>query len=193
MMRVSWKFGSILIAAALVVCSVAARRSHQDKKQPAEAQMQMPKPGPEMDRLKFLIGTWDWNADYEKSPMVPQGGKSTGWYKAQLGPGGFSIIADFDADGPLGEEIGHQVISWDPNQNAYTAITVGNFPGAVVGKSHWDGENLVTESDFAANGATMHLRSMYTDIKDKSTRMEESFQVGDSPYQLLWKGLATKK
>jgi hypothetical protein len=193
MKRLSWRIGSLAIAAALAVCSVAARRLYQDKKQPAEAQMQMPKPGLEMERLKFLLGTWDWNAEYEKSPMVPQGGKSSGWYKAQLGPGGFSIIADFDADGPLGEEIGHQVLSWDPKQNAYTSIIVGNFPGAVIGKSHWDGESLVTESEFTMSGVTIHLRSMYTDIKEKSTRMEESSQMGDGPYQLMWKGLATKK
>lgn len=192
MKRVSWKIGSVLIAAALVVCSVAARRSYQEKKEPAEAQM--PKPGPEMERLKFLVGTWDWNAEYEKTPMTPQGGKTNGWYKAQLGPGGFSIIADFDSAGPMGEEIGHQVVSWDPKQNAYTAITVGNsFPGAIIGKSHWDGDNLVTEYEFTANGTTMHLRSMYTDIKEKSTRMEESSQAGDGPYQVIWKGLATKK
>jgi hypothetical protein len=43
--------------------------------------------------------------------MVPQGGKAPGWYKAQLGPGGFSLIADFEADGPFGKEIGHQVLS----------------------------------------------------------------------------------
>jgi hypothetical protein len=70
---------------------------------------------------------------------------------------------------------------------------VGNFPGAVIGKSHWDGENLVTETEFTANGVTMHLSSMYTDIKDKSTRMEESSQVGDGPIQVIWKGVATRK
>jgi hypothetical protein len=194
MKRLSWKIGSAAFAAVLlVVCCVAAWWPYQDKKQPAEAAMQIPKPGPEMERLKFLIGSWDWNAEYEKTPMTPQGGKTNGWYKAQLGPGGFSIIADFSENGPLGEEIGHEVLAWDPKQNTYTSVIVGNFPGAVIGKSHWDGENLVTETEFTANGVTMHLRSMYTDIKDKSTRMEESSQVGDGPIQVIWKGVATRK
>src|SRR5271156_907435 len=178
MKRISRKIGGAAIAAALIVCSVAAWRPFQDKKEPADAAKQMPKPGPEMERLKFLIGSWDWDAEYLKTPMVPDGGKSKGWYKAQLGPGGFSIIADFDADGPFGEEIGHQIIAWDKKQNAYPSVIVGNFPGAVIGKSHWDGDNLVTETEFSSGGVTMHMRSMYTDIKDKSTRMEESSQVG---------------
>jgi len=193
MKRISRKIGGAAIAAALIVCSVAAWRPFQDKKEPADAAKQMPKPGPEMERLKFLIGSWDWDAEYLKTPMVPDGGKSKGWYKAQLGPGGFSIIADFDADGPFGEEIGHQIIAWDKKQNAYTSVIVGNFPGAVIGKSHWDGDNLVTETEFSSGGVTMHMRSMYTDIKDKSTRMEESSQVGDGPSQVIWKGVATRK
>jgi len=32
----------------------------------------------------------------------------TGWYKAHLGPGGFSIVADFEADSTLDTEIGHE-------------------------------------------------------------------------------------
>ncbi len=91
-------------------------------------------------------------------------------------------------------EIGHEVVSWDPKQEAYTVVTVGNvFPGAVIGKSQWEGDKLVTQSEFTENGTTMHLRSEYSDIKEHSTRIEEFVQVGDSPAQLLWKSYAIKK
>ena len=162
----------------------------QEKQSQAPA---MPKPGPEMDRLKFLLGAWDYKGEYAKSPMLPDGGKVTGWYKAQLGPGGFSIIADFEGDGPLGAEIGHQVLIWDSKENDYKIYTVGNFPGAVMGTARWDGANLVTNAEFGEGAARMKLRSVYTNIQEKSVSIEESFSMGDAPYQPLMKAVTTKK
>jgi|ERR1700693_1551636 len=181
----------VVIVAAFAIAAGAQQTS---EKKTAASEMQAPKPGPEMERMKFLIGRWNIDSEYQKTPLVPAGGKSTGWYEARLGPGGFSVIADFEASGPLGPEIGHQVITWDPKQDAYTVVTVGNaFPGAVMGTSRWEGDHLVTRSEFTGNGMTMHLRSVYSDIKEGSTRIEESFQAGDSSYQVLWKANAVKK
>ncbi len=181
----------IVLGAAWLVAAYAQESSNEKK--PAEAQMQAPQPGPEMAKLQFLVGSWKVSAEYEKSPMTPQGGKETGWYKAYLGPGGFSVIADFEEDGPMGKEIGHEVLSWDPKKSAYTTVTVGNnFPGAVIGAAHWEGENLVTEIQFDEGGSTAHLRSVYSNIQSKSTHIEESFQTGGGAYQLMWKADATK-
>jgi len=183
-----------IVAIASAFAIVAGAQESSEQKKPAAEEMKAPKPGPEMERIKFLLGHWNLDSEYEKTPMIPEGGKSTGWYEARLGPGGFSIIADFEESGPLGPEIGHEVISWDPKQDAYTVVTVGNaFSGAVIGKSRWIGDKLVTEHDFTEGGTTMHLRSEYSDIKEHSTRIEEFVQVGDSPAQLLYKSYAVKK
>lgn len=185
---------TMMLGAALLA---GARAQAQDNssadKKPAAGAMQMPTPGPEMDRLKFLVGNWDMNAEYLKSPMLPAGGKETGIYKAQLGPGGFSVIADFDVDGPMGKEIGHEIFSWDPKQKAYIVFLVGNFPGTVTGTSHWEGENLVLETQFGAGADSMHMRSTYSNITEKSVHMEESFRGADGTYQAIWKADAIKK
>jgi hypothetical protein len=184
---------TMVLGAAWLVAAHARQNSSTEKK-PAEAQMQAPQPGPEMERLKFLIGTWDMKAEYVKSPMVPEGGRDDGWYKAQPGPGGFSIIADFEGDGPMGKEIGHEVLSWDPKQNAYTTVTVGNsFPGAIIGSSRWEGDTLVTQIPFDAGGVTMHLRSVYSNIQEKSTHIEEFSESRDGSYKLIYTADATKK
>ena len=184
----------IVLAAALVVCATTAHPQEKSAtNDAAKSAPATPQPGPEMDKLKFLLGTWNVEAEYAKSPMVPQGGKAPGWYKAQLGPGGFSIVADFEADGPFGKEIGHQVLSWDPKQKWYTTVTAGNFPGVIVGHARWDGENLVTESEFEMEGGKMGMRAIYSHIQERSTHMEEMFRVGDGPFVLLYSGDATKK
>jgi hypothetical protein len=169
--------------------------AQQSKAKTTTAQeMQMPQPGPEMEKLKFLVGTWDLKGGYEKSPMFPDGGAQTGWYTAQLGPGGFSVIADFKLEGPLGKEVGHEILTWDPKQNSYSAITVGNaFPGANIGISKWEGANFVTVHDFEFGGMNLHLRSVISKIQEKSLHMEEFSQSGEGAYLTVWKADATKK
>jgi hypothetical protein len=186
------KLKGFALALALVAC-VAAAQEKTATKDTAKPEMVAPQPGPEMTKLNFLVGTWNVDGEYAKSPMLPQGGKAPGWYKAQLGPGGFSIVADFEANGPIGKEIGHQVLSWDPKQNSYITMTVGNFPGMIIGHARWDGENLITESEFDMEGGKMQMRATYSHIQEKSTHMEETFRVGDGPYQPMWSANATKK
>ena len=180
------------ILAVVLAVPAVAQNSSQDKK--AEApETQAPQPGAEMERMKFLLGSWDFKGGYEKTAMLPQGGAETGWYKARLGPGGFSVIADFELDGPMGKEIGHEIFAWDGKLNAYRAITIGNFPGAVIGTSRWEGANLVIRSEFSMGETVLHLRAAYSNIQEKSVHMEEYFQSGDGSEQLLWKGDATKQ
>ena len=182
-----------MVLGATWLVGVRAQEKPAANKKPADAAMQMPAPGPEMDRLKFLVGNWDMNAEYLKSPMLPAGGKETGIYKARLGPGGFSVIADFDVDGPMGKEIGHEIFSWDSKQKAYIVFLVGNFPGAVTGTSHWEGNNLVIDTTFEAGGASTQLRATYSNITEKSAHTEESFRGADGTYQVIWKADVIKK
>jgi hypothetical protein len=155
---------------------------------------QAPKPGPEMQKLNFLIGAWDTQSEYLKSPMTPNGATQKGWYKAQLGPGGFSVIADFEEDGPVGKEIGHELLSWDPKKAAYTTVVVGNsFPGAVTGTAKWEGDNLVVLNDFGEGANANHLRAVYLHPQGNVLHIEESFSAGGAPFQLMYKATATKK
>ena len=178
-----------VVLVAMVGISLRAQQSSTETPASAPA-VQAHQPGPEMQRLNFLVGDWTMDGEYLKSPMTGNGAKQTGWYKAHLGPGGFSIIADFEADSTLDTEIGHELFTWDPKKDAYTTVTVGNgFPGAIIGSAKWEGDNLVLQTEFG----TMHMRAVYSHVGEKTIQIEESYQTGDAPYQLIWKASATKK
>lgn len=177
-----------------MMLSPAATRQLSEKEKDAATEMPTPKPGPDMDKLRFLTGTWDVTGEYAKSEIVPQGGKSTGRYRAQLGPGGSSIINDFEADGPAGKEIGHEVLAGYPNHGTYTVVTVGNtFPGALIGRGHWAGKNLITEVEFELGGVKAQNRAVYSKLQDNTIHIEESFRTAGGPYQPLWIADAKKK
>jgi len=185
-----------LVIALIALCWGAprAQQSSGDDKAGHPPDMQMPKPAPEMDKLNFLIGDWNVQGEYLETPMTGKGGKETGWYKARLGPGGFSVIADFEDQSPLGEEIGHELLSWDPAAGAYTTATIGNsFPGVVLGKAHWDGDAFVTEGEFKMGDTVIHTRAIQSHITKNSVHIEESSQTGTEPYQLIWKADAIRK
>jgi hypothetical protein len=191
-MRRSLNVLRFLILAAILATAALAQEPSNDKKTEA-TEPQAPQPGPEMERMKFLLGSWEFKGNYEKTALLPQGGMETGWYKAKPGPGGFSLIADFDLDGPMGKEIGHEIFAWDPKENSYRVITFGNFPGAVMGNARWEGPNLVIRSELTMGENVLHLRAAYSNIRENSVHIEEFFQTGESPEQLLWKGDATRK
>ena len=173
---------------------IALPAQEKAAEKPAAAPMMPPQPGPEMGKMKFLVGNWDYNGEYMKSEMAPDGGKETGWYKAQKGPGGFSLIADFDADGPMGKEIGHELIAWDPGEKVYKVYVAGNsFPGVVAGTGRWEGSNFVTTSEFNYGGTKFTLRSAYKDIQPNSVAIEEESKQGDGPFQMIFKAKATRK
>jgi hypothetical protein len=179
----------ISVARLLTVAAMmfAPLTTSQESGEKQAAEMQPPKPAPEMSRLNFLLGKWHGVTVYEKTSLFPQGGKSEGPYVAVAGPGGFSQIADFEATSPMGKEMGHEVISWVPSENAYKRYVFGNtFPGCIVGTGHWEGESLVFVTDFDFSGKTMHLRSVTTANPDGSVKILESGAVGDTPMQLLF-------
>lgn len=69
------------------------------------AQENNPKSAPEMEKLKFYLGEWNYTGTY------PNGKQNTGVYTSKLGPGGNSLINTFHSQGPVGDFEGLLVIT----------------------------------------------------------------------------------
>src|SRR5215467_9120595 len=72
----------------------------------------------ELERLKFLLGDWEYSEILPKSALHPNGGRNKGKWTAQIGPQGRSIIFAFVVQGSEPYE-GIEVIMWDPTQRVY--------------------------------------------------------------------------
>lgn len=185
--------------AALVVASSpgslgAATQQGSAESKPLAAAPKPPKPGPEMEKLAFLLGTWTFTEKYEKSPLIPNGGEGSGMYKAVTGPGGFSILADFTSSGPDGDESGHGIYTWEPKENSYKAYFFGNkFAGSFVVTGQWEGGNLVLAGDFLMEGKKVSFKEVYSDITPRFLTIVESVSVDGGPYHLFAATKATKK
>lgn len=141
---------------------------------------------PEMDRLKFYLGEWDYTETYPKSAAYPNGGKNTGLYTSKLGPGGNSLINGFHSQGPAGNFEGLLVMTWDPRENAYKAYVFGDaFPGAIVETGQFEGDALVFRSEFTAGGVTLKLRNVTRVLNPGKLVSEEYFTAKDGPEALF--------
>jgi hypothetical protein len=147
------------------------------------AQESKPKPAPEMEKLSFYLGDWEYTETYGKGPNGP---KNTGLYTSKLGPGGNSLINTFHSQGPVGDFEGLLVFTWDPREKAYKLYIFGaNLPGALVETGAFEGDALIFRSEITAQGATMKLRNT-TRVTEPGKMVSEQFMArGDAPETLL--------
>jgi hypothetical protein len=147
------------------------------------AQESRSKSSPEMEKLNFYLGEWDYTETYGKSANGP---KNTGVYTSKLGPGGNSLINTFHSQGPVGDFEGLLVFTWDPREKAYKLYVFGNdLPGALVETGAFEGDTLVFRSEITAQGTTVKLRNT-TRVTEPGKMVSEQFMARkDAPETLL--------
>jgi len=136
-----------LTLATLLVLMLAATASisaSDQQKESAAPAAQPAKGSPEMDRLKFYIGEWDYTETYVKNSMHANAAKNTGLYTSKVGPGGNSVVQTFHSQGPVGDFEGLLVITWDPYEKAYKEyLFASDFPRCYVATGQFEGDELV--------------------------------------------------
>lgn len=166
-----------------ILLSLPVLAARQENRAGSPAQESRPKSSPEMDKLHFYLGEWDYTETYGKSPNGP---KNTGVYTSKLGPGGNSLINTYHSQGPVGDFEGLQVFTWDAREKAYKLYVFGNdLPGALVETGAFEGDTLVFRSEITAQGATVKLRNT-TRVTEPGKIVSEQFMARkDAPEALL--------
>jgi hypothetical protein len=147
---------------------------------------------PEMDRLKFYLGEWDYTETYAKSGEYPNGSKNTGLYTSKLGPGGNSLINSFHSQGPAGDFEALLVMTWDAKEKAYKEYVFSDFPGAIVETGQFDGDALVFRAEFSEGGTTVKTRNVARLTRPGKMVIEEYSALKDGQEKLFVTVDATK-
>jgi hypothetical protein len=113
----------------------------------AQAPQGPPKPGPEVKKLDYNIGTW--NVEGEAKPFGPMpGGKFTATEKCEWYSGGFFVTCHSEGAGPMGPAKGVSFMGYDPNEKVYTYHEFTNTGEAIDSKGTVNGDtwNWTAES-----------------------------------------------
>jgi hypothetical protein len=188
-MKITLGLASIL---GMLSLPVWAARRHDPK--PAAAQESKPPATPEMDKLKFYLGEWDYTETYSKSKQLPDGGQDTGVYTSKLGPGGNSLVNTFHTQGPFGDFEGLLIMTWDPKEKAYKQYGFANdFAGAIVETGQFEGDALVFRGEFSMGATKVTLRNSTRLVAPGKIVSEDFTSANGAPEKLFLRLEATKK
>lgn len=124
----------------------------------AFAQMDIPKPGPELKKLDYFVGHWTSEGDIKPGPMGP-GGKFTMEEKTEWMDGGYFIVIHSKYSGggmPAGSATAY--MGYDNNDKVYTYDEFNSMGEATHSKGTVDGDNWTWTSDMKMGPQTMKGR-----------------------------------
>jgi hypothetical protein len=176
--RLAVLLGSCLLTAAAVL-------------QAEEKKMEAPKPGPEIKKLGYFVGTWNSTGEVKPNPFMPAG-KMTGTSKCEWFPGGFHVVCRDTGKSPMGAMHGLGIMAYNAEDKVYTYAGIDNSGMSTAAKGNVDGNNWVYTSEDKMGGKIYHGRySMVTASPDSYTFKYEMSEDGKT-WTTMMEGKTTK-
>lgn len=166
------------LAILLPICVMSLAASIQ-----AQAPQGPPKPGPEVKKLAYDVGTW--NIDGEAQPFggMP-GGKVTSAEKCDWYSGGFFVTCRSESTGPMGPSKAVSFTGYDPQQKVYTYhefVSTGDVvdaKGTVDGDTwNWTAESKMGEDKFSVRVIIKHVSATEYTFKLEMAKNGGEFTV----------------
>jgi hypothetical protein len=153
---------------------------------------QTPKPGPEVLKLGYYVGTWKGEGETKEGPLGTAG-KLSSSMTCEWFTGGFQVVCRGEETGPTGKRAFLNLLSYDQEKKAYTEYSISSF-----GESEYDsggsfiGDKLTFLIDADAGGKPAKVR--YTEVHsspDFYTYQAEG-SLGGGPWTTIGVGKITK-
>jgi len=156
------------------------------------ATAQQPKPGPEVGKLGYYLGTWRGEGETKGGPFGPAG-KLSSTTTCEWFAGGFHLVCRGEERGPTGTRTFLNIRAYDEAAKAYTEYGISSFGeseyntgGSIIGNK----KTFVVNIDVA--GKPTKLR--YTEVQVSPTfftyKAEASVSAG--PWTMIAEGRVTK-
>ena len=160
-----------LLAGSVLVAAAALLRADEKKLEAA-------RPGPEVRRLGYFVGTWTSEGEIRPNAFIPAGKfKSTDtceWF-----PGGFHVVCRSKGDGPAGPTRGLGILAWSPQGKVYTYSGIDNSGFSESAQGRVTGNSWTYTSDEKRGGRSFHGRySMITSPDSYTFKYEGSRDAG---------------
>ncbi len=156
----------IAVATALMILLFAVAAQAQT---PAQA----PKPGPEVQRLGYFVGTWKMEGETKDSP-ISKAGKPTATEIVTWFEGGFFTVLNGTSQGPSGTTKSLIIKCWNPATKNYQAYaitssgTLGQAPVLVIRQVSVSAKTWVSTWDTTVGGKVYHIRMTQVEVSPAS-------------------------
>lgn len=155
---------TLIACAAVLSCAPSLLRAQAPA--PAEtpaaaaapAAPALPKPGPEVQKLAFLVGDWIHEETFHPGPMGP-GGSGKGRSKSAWVLGDHHVYTLYTTNAPMGKLEARGLLGWDGEKKAYRLHWFDNMGSATMFGGDFDAEGaLVLNAEYTFQGNPMKER-----------------------------------
>lgn len=158
----------------------------------SRAQMEIPKPTPELKKLDYFAGTWTTEGDIKPGPMGP-GGKFTGTEHIQWMDGGFFLVTHSEFNGAMGKGTETSFMGYDSNDKMYTYDSFNTLGEANHAKGNVDGDTWTWTSEVKMGPPTMKGRLTVKVISATAYNMKFEMSPDGTTWTTVMEHKATKK
>jgi len=158
----------------------------------AAAQMEAPKPGPELKKLDVFAGSWMLDANLKPSSMGP-GGTVTETEKCEWREGGFYLVCHLDYKGPTGNGVGTSFMGYSADDKAYTYREFNSYGEFTDARGTIDGDTWTWTSEYKMGG--MAMKGKFTVKVTSATSYNFAYEMSQdgAKWNSIMEGKATKK
>ncbi len=158
----------------------------------AVAQMEPPKPAPELKKLDVFAGSWTLDGTMKPGPMGP-GGAMTETEQCQWMEGGFYLVCHSDYKSSMGNGVGLSVMGYSTDDKAYTYREFNSFGEFDDSRGTLDGDTWNWTNDEKMGGMTMKGR--FTIKMTSATSYKFTFDMSQdgTKWSTVMDGKASKK
>jgi len=124
----------------------------------AFAQMEMPKPAPELKKLNFLVGHWTSQGDVKPGPMGPGGQMIAEEHNEWMEGGYFLVIHSKFKGGGVGEGSSIAFMGYNSDEKVYTYDEFNSLGEVTHSKGTVDGDTFTWVNDMKMGPQSMRGR-----------------------------------
>jgi uncharacterized protein DUF1579 len=153
---------------------------------------QTPKPGPEVLKLGYYVGTWEGHGETEGGPLGPAG-KLSSKMTCEWFAGGFQVVCRGEETGPTGKREFLNIKSYDEKTKSYTEYAISSLGesehslgGSLVG------DKLTYISDVGEGDKTAKIRYTEEHVSPVLLTYKAEAALGGGPWMTIAEGKITK-
>ncbi len=172
---------AVVLVVLLVASAIAA----------AQAPGQILKPGPEVQKLAYFLGTWKYEGETRASDFGPAG-KFSGEETCDWYTGGFQLVCQFNETSAVGKATGMNILAYDTEEKLYTYYSISSRGENLLGKGTITGTTLTTSWEGKVGGKPSKVRGTIVQVSPASYRFKIEGSVGGGPWVVVGEGQETK-
>lgn len=157
----------------------------------AQGPPQMPKPGPEVQRLGYFVGKWKGEGELKPGPYGP-GGKFTTSDDNEWFPGGFFLVMHSDAKTPMGDGKSMMVVGYNTEEKGYTFHSIDSMGEAETSKGTVQGDTWTWLGESKMGGKSIKSRFTIKELSPTSYSTKLEMSIDGQSWMTMMEGKASK-